>query len=213
MEVPPAVTLLGCSERALTAGGSGYADPVNSEAESFTEPPRVAVTITGDTVGASAVTLKRPIFEPDGTVTVDGTGKDALLLKRLTGVLAGAGTLSVTRFALKLPGPVKHCLSNATEETLGAATTLSTVWTLLLPIAAVSVVAGGAPARVLTGKVAVVRPAATTTLAGTVTLLVRSLLVSVTGWPPEGAGPLIVTCPKVELPARTGLSVRETALI
>lgn len=70
-------------------------------------------------------------------------------------------------------------------------------------------------ALLLTGKVALVAPAATVTLEGTVANVVL-LLESVTCAPPEGAGPLRVTVPVEEFPPVTlvGLSEseeRETA--
>ena len=62
---------------------------------------------------------------------------------------------------------MKHCLSRATDLTLGSLTTLSWVLTLPAPIEAVRVAVTEAPAVVSTVKVALVWPAATTTLAGT----------------------------------------------
>ncbi len=67
---------------------------------------------------------------------------------------------------------------------------------------------------VLTVKVAVVAPAATVTLAGTVATAVL-LLESVTTAPPEGAAPLSVTVPCEELPPVTllGFSASEETMI
>ncbi len=59
-------------------------------------------------------------------------------------------------------------------------------------------------ALVLIVKFAVVAPAVTVTLAGTVATVVL-LLLSVTTAPPDGAGPLNVTVPVGELPPVTEL--------
>jgi hypothetical protein len=66
---------------------------------------------------------------------------------------------------------------------------------------------------VLTVKVAVMAPAGTVTLAGTVAAAVL-LLDSVTGAPPAGAGPLSVTVPVEELPPVTlaGLRLSEESV-
>ena len=62
-------------------------------------------------------------------------------------------------------------------------------------------------AEVVTVKVAVVAPAATVTLAGTVAAAL--LEESVTAIPPAGAGPLRVKVPLELLPPTTGLGVSE----
>src|SRR5438093_4139407 len=66
----------------------------------------------------------------------------------------------------------------------------------------------GVAVNVVTVKVALVAPAGTVTLAGTVAVGVE-LLTSVTTMPPAGAGPLRVTVPVEGFPAVTvvGLSV------
>jgi hypothetical protein len=63
-------------------------------------------------------------------------------------------------------------------------------------------------AAVVTVKVAVVAPAGTVTLAGTVATEVR-LLESVTTIPPAGAGPVSVTVPIDGLPPRTLSGLRD----
>jgi hypothetical protein len=69
-----------------------------------------------------------------------------------------------------------------------------------------------ATALVLTGKVALVAPAATVTLPATVAA--ELLLDSVTGAPPPGAGPLSVTVPVELLPPVTvvGLTLSELGM-
>ena len=64
-------------------------------------------------------------------------------------------------------------------------------------------------ALVFTAKVAVVAPAATVTLAGTVAA--AWLLDSVTAAPPEGATPLNVTVPVEALPPTTLVGLSESA--
>jgi len=70
-----------------------------------------------------------------------------------------------------------------------------------------------ATALVLTVKVALLAPAATVTLEGTLAAVVL-LLESVTCAPPVGAGPLSVTVPVDEFPPVTlvGLSVNEESV-
>ena len=69
-----------------------------------------------------------------------------------------------------------------------------------------------ATALVLTGKVALVAPAATVTLPATVAA--ELLLDSVTGAPPAGAGPLSLTVPVELLPPVTvvGLTLSELGM-
>ena len=66
-------------------------------------------------------------------------------------------------------------------------------------------------ARVVTVNVALVVPAATVTLAGTVAAAVL-LLASVTTAPPAGAALLNVTVPVAEAPPVTAVGLRDTEL-
>jgi len=66
-----------------------------------------------------------------------------------------------------------------------------------------------ATALVLTANVALVAPGATITLEGTLAAVVL-LLESITGAPPDGAGPLNVTVPVEEFPPVTLAGFSET---
>src|SRR5262245_44875524 len=138
------------------------------------------------------VTVKVALVEPAGTVTLAATVATAvLLLDSVTTVPpAGAGPLRVTVPCEVLP-PVTLVWFSVNEETVtvvGAAGFTVSVADWVTPpadaerVTAVEVVT----VWVVTVKVALVDPAATVTLAGTVATAVL-LLDSVTTVPPAGA--------------------------
>jgi hypothetical protein len=90
--------------------------------------------------------------------------------------------------------------------------TVSVAVLFVVPVAAVIVGVAVVPtARVVTVKVALVWPAATTTDVGTVAAVV-ALELRVTVVPPVGAGPLIVTVPVEGDPPVTVVRLRLSAL-
>jgi len=201
--------VLGCTATPVSVGT--VLDPLTEAVSPADDKPRVAVTVTSG-FALPAVTPKKPVLDPAGTVADPGETSRAAgsSLESWTSVATGTVTSRVTRLPEKLPD-VKHCLASERDWTLGAETTLSCVVALLVPIAAVMVTLTLDPGVVPTEKFAVVCPLATTTLPGTVTRL-GSLLCRVTAWPALGAASLIVTRPVVPVPARTGLTARVTPL-
>jgi hypothetical protein len=146
------------------------------------------------------VTVKFADVEPDGTVTLPGTLADELLLLKLTTEPPeGAAELNVT-VPVELFPPTTLVGFNVTEEMVGpllAGLMVSEACCELLPSVAVIVaVVAEVTVWVLTVNVALVAPAGTMTLAGTVAA--AALLESATVAPPGGA-PLSVTVP-CELP-------------
>jgi hypothetical protein len=162
-------TVDGFSVRA-SAFASGSVGLTDAEALFGGVVGAAAEMVTGPATTGNASRVKKAVFEPEGTVTVDGVGSsaDESVLDKVTTVSEGAGISRVTRFDGQVSG-VKHRLSSLTDSTLGRSTTLRVVVALLAPMEAVSVAVTGGPDTnvVVTWKLAVFWPAMTTTLAGT----------------------------------------------
>ena len=160
--------------------------------------------------------MKVALVAPAATVTLEGTLAAVVsLLESVTcAPFAGAGPLSVTV-------PVEDCAPPTTlvgfsvnEESVGggggAGVTVSDA-DLVAPLKEAEMVAvvEAATALVLTVNVALLAPAATVTLEGTLAAVVL-LLESVTCAPPVGAGPLSVTVPVEEFPPVTLVGFSES---
>ncbi len=155
--------------------------------------------VTGvDVVTALVLTVNVALLAPAATVTLAGTvAVDVLLLERVTvAPPAGAGPLSVT-VPVEGDPPVTLVGFSVSKESVGGAcgSTVSEA-VLVTPAYDAEMVTGvdAVTALVLTVNVALLAPAATVTLAGTVAVDVL-LLERVTAAPPAGADPLSVTVP------------------
>ena len=157
-------------------------------------------------------TGKVALVAPAGTVTLEGTvAADVLLLESATGAPpAGAGPFSVTLPVEDSRPPVTLVGISVSEERIGGSTVSEAV--RLTPPSEAEIVTGvdAGTGLVLTGKVALVAPAGTVTLAGSVAA--ASLLERERTAPSLGAGPFSVTVPVEGLPPVTlvGFSVRES---
>ena len=145
------------------------------------------------------------LVAPLGTVTFAGTlAADVFLLDSdTTAPPAGAGPVSVT---VPVEGLPPTTLDGVTPSELNPAATGATVRgaVRVTPPYTAEIVTAVEPGTgvVVTVNVALVAPAATVALDGTVTADVLSL-DSVTTNPPPGAGPLSVTVPVEGLPPTT----------
>lgn len=143
------------------------------------------------------VTVNVADVEPDGTVTLLGTLADELLLLKLTTLPPdGAAALNVT-VPVELFPPTTLVGFNDTEETVGpplGGVMVSEACCELLPnVAVITAVVVVVTEVVVTVNEALVLPAATVTLLGT--LADELLLESETTDPPEGAALESVTVP------------------
>src|SRR5882762_1292616 len=162
-------------------------------------------------------TLKLAVVAPAGTNTAEGTLAAPLLLESMTcAPPAGAGALSVTVPVEVCRPPMTLVGFSVSEETVGSGggVTVSVADRVTPPKAAKMVtVVDAATALVFIGNVALVAPAGTATLEGT--LAAPLLLETATCAPPAGAGPLNVTVPVEDCrPPITlvGFSVREESV-
>ena len=173
-------------------------------------PPYEAEMVAGVAAFTALVfTVNVALVAPAATVTLAGTvAADALLERETTAPPLGAAPLSVTVPVDDVP-PLTVAGLTATEDSTAAVAgfTVSRVVLVVPPYEAVMVTGVAAvTALVVIVNVALLVPAATVTLAGTVaadTLLERS-----TTTPPLGAAPLSVTVPVDDAPPLTvvGLS-------
>ena len=157
---------------------------------------------------------KVALLDPDGTVTVAGTVAAGLLLERLTTApVPEAVPFSVT-VPCELEPPTTEVGLRTRLETASEGVTVSEAVRVPLEIAAERVTEVAAVTfAVVTGKVALVVPTGTVTLAGTEAtaglLLERGTVV-----PPAGAAIASVTVPCALLPPATveGLTENESEL-
>jgi len=211
----PPVTLVGFSvseERVGGACGSTVSEAV------LVTPANDAEIVTGaDVVTAPVLTVNVALLAPAATVTLAGTVAAAVLsLERETAAPPlGAGPLRVT---VPVDGdpPVTLVGLSAIAESVaepGGVTVSEAV--LVTPAYDAEIVTGvdAVTALVLTVNVALLAPAATVTLAGTVAVDVP-LLDRETATPLLGAGPLRVTVPVDGDPPVTlvGLSATEDSV-
>ena len=136
------------------------------------------------------------VVAPAATVTLTGTVAAAVLLldSATTAPPAGAAALNVTVPVDAVP-PVRlvgFTLTDTRVTGTGFTVSVAVCVPLYVPVIVTGVAA--ATVNVVTGNVAVVAPAATVTLAGTVAAAVL-LLDSATTAPPAGAAALSVTVP------------------
>ena len=138
------------------------------------------------------VAVNVPVVAPAATVTLTGTVRRALLLLSATAAPpVRAGPLSVTVQEL-VPGPVSAAGLQLKLLTVTGA--FSIIEALALPPLAVAVTVAVALLAIVPAvaeKVALLAPAATATVAGTVSA--AELLESATATPPAGAAALTVT--------------------
>lgn len=177
-------------------------------------PLKAAVIVVEvDAVTTLCVTVKVAVVAPAATVTDVGTVPAAVaeLVNVTTFPLGPAALLRVTvPVIVTLLPPTTVEDERVTPETL-AGDSVSVAVLEPEPIAAVIVALELADtAFVATVKVAVVAPAATVTEAGKVALVL--LEVSVTTWPPVGAGPVKVTVPVDDAPPTKDVGERATLL-
>lgn len=192
----------------LLLGGFTVSAAVRVTPASTAEIVAVVAAVT-----AVVVVLNVALVAPAATVMLAGTAAAAALLDNATTAPPdGAALVSVTVPVDELPPVTLAGLSASVFRLAGGGTgvTVSVVVRLTPLYVAVSVAALLAPtALVLTVKPALVAPAATRTLAGT--LAAAWLLESATTAPPLGAAAVSVTVPAEALPPTTLAGFTATA--
>ena len=163
-----------------------------------------------EAVTVVVVTVKVAVVAPAGTVTLAGNvAADVLLLVSVTTVPAeGAGPFRVTVPVEEVP-PVTLDGLTVSEVSAGRSTVKVAVLVVLLSTAEIVTEVLADTGVVAIVNVAVVAPAATVTLAGTVAADVL-LLVKVTTAPLAGAAPVRVTVPVEDVPPTTLEGLSET---
>ena len=208
-ELLPPATLVGLSVSVETEGGDTASVAVCAV------PLKDAEIVTFVGLATEDVcTVKVALVAPAVTVTLAGTVATAVLLleSATTAPPEGAVALSVTVPCELLP-PVTLAGPSASEETEGGDTVRVAVCVPFKEAEIVTFV-GLATEDVCTVKVALVAPAVTVTLAGTVATDVL-LLDGVTTDPPEGAGAVRDTVPRELLPpvTVTGFSASDKTIV
>src|SRR3989442_1754025 len=202
----------------VSAAGGGAGGVIVSRAV-LVRPPKLAEIVAEvDAVTDTVVTVNVALVAPAGTVTLPLTGTlaTALLLDRVTSAPpVGAVALNVTVATEELP-PTTLVGFSAKPDTVrggggaGGETVSSAVLVRPPKEAEIVMVVDVVTEVVVTLKLAVVDPAATVTLAGTVATTVL-LLERVTAVAAEGAG-LMLTVPCEVLPPATVAGVSVTLL-
>ena len=216
--VVPPTTLVGLTVTEDKLGGGAVGLTVSTAVGEA--PPKVPEIVTGvATVTAVVVMEKFALRAPARTVTLAGTlATVALVLDKVTmAPPTGAAVVSVTVPVLPVP-PTTLVGLTVTEDKLAGGGTGLTVSTAeretALKVPVIDSTVEAVTDVVVMEKVALVAPAATVTLAGTVATAVLALLRPTTA-PPAGAPAVNVTVPCDELPPTTevGVTLTEDKLV
>src|SRR5881296_2214137 len=187
-EAPP-VTLVGLTATADSEAGGGGGVTVSVAV--LVAPPKAPVTVSEVEAATALVVMEKvALIEPAATVTLAGTVATAVLLldNVTTAPPAGAAVVNVAvPWAAAPPVTLVGLTASADSVAGGGGGVTVSVAVLVAPPKAPVTVTGveAATALVVMEKVALVEPAATVTLAGTVATAVL-LLDNVTTAPPVG---------------------------